>query len=405
MLDGLYHHDGGREMTDKRVGMEVSIAAAEAVKLARAECVAAYPITPQTHIVEHLSELVANGELEAEFVPVESEHSAMSVCAGTSAVGARTYTSTSAQGLALMSEILYIVSAMRLPIVMSVANRAMSAPLSIWNDHSDIMTCRDCGWIQIFTENGQEVFDQTICAFKIAEDPRVLTPAIINLDGFTLSHVVESISEVSQETVDRFLPAYKPVYRLHPDQPITMGAFGMPEVYSEARKAQDMALRNSYPVILEVWEEWGKLTGRHYNPIEAYRMDGAKVALLTMGSFGEVAMEAVDQMRGKGIPVGLLKLRLWRPFPFEDIRKAMQGVEMLVVMDRAISTGGIGGPVASELKSALYGLAKRPKIISFIAGLGGRDVPPEHFEEMVDQAMKLKGKRKIEEFYTFGIRG
>ena len=392
-------------MTDKRVGMEVSIAAAEAVKLARAEAVSAYPITPQTHIVEHLSELVANGELDAEFVPVESEHTALSVCAGTSAVGARTYTSTSAQGLELMHEILFVVAGMRLPIVMSVANRALSAPLSIWNDHSDIMAARDCGWVQIFTENGQEVFDQTICAFKIAEDRRVLLPTIVNLDGFTLSHVVESILEVSQEEVDRFLPAYQPVHGLHPDQPVTMGAFGMPEVYAEARKAHDMALRDSYPVILEVWKEWGKLSGRHYNPVETYRMDGAKVALLTMGSFGEVAMEAVDRMRAKGTPAGLLKLRLWRPFPFEDIRNAMQGLEMLVVMDRAISTGGIGGPVASEMKSALYGQAKRPKVISFIVGLGGRDVPPEHFEEMVDQAMKLKGKRKIEEFYTIGIRG
>jgi pyruvate ferredoxin oxidoreductase alpha subunit len=385
--------------------MEVSIAAAEAVKLARAEAISAYPITPQTHIVEHLAELVADGELDAEFVPVESEHTALSVCAGTSAVGARTYTSTSSQGLELMHEILFVVAGMRLPIVMSVANRALSAPLSIWNDHSDIMAARDCGWIQIFTENGQEVFDQTICTFKIAEDRRVLIPTIVNLDGFTLSHVVESILEVSQEAVDQFLPPYQPLHRLHPDQPITMGAFGMPEVYSEAKKAQDMALRNSYSVILEVWKQWGKLTGRHYNPIETYRMEGAKVALLTMGSFGEVAMEAVDRMRGKGIPVGLLKLRLWRPFPFEDIRKAMQGLEMLVVMDRAISTGGIGGPVASEMKSALYGQAKRPKIISFIAGLGGRDVPPEVFEEMVDQALKLKGKRKIEEFYTIGIRG
>jgi pyruvate ferredoxin oxidoreductase alpha subunit len=392
-------------MTDKRVGMEVSIAAAEAVKLARAEAISAYPITPQTHIVEHLSELVANGELDAEFVPVESEHTALSVCAGTSAVGARTYTSTSAQGLELMHEILFVTSGMRLPIVMSVANRALSAPLSIWNDHSDIMAARDCGWVQIFTENGQEVFDQTILAFKIAEDRRVLIPAIVNLDGFTLSHVVESLFEVSQEMVDQFLPPYQPVHRLHPDEPVTMGAFAMPEVYSEAKKAQDMALRNSYSVILEVWEEWGRLTGRNYHPVETYRMDGAKVSLLTMGSFSEVAMDAVDRMREKGIPVGLLKLRLWRPFPFEDIRKAVQGLEMLVVMDRAISTGGIGGPVASEMKSALYGQAKRPKIISFIAGLGGRDVPPEHFEEMIDQALKLKGKRKIEEFYTIGIRG
>lgn len=392
-------------MTDKHGGMEVSIAAAEAVKLARAEAIAAYPITPQTHIVEHLSELVADGELDAEFVPVESEHSALSVCAGTSAVGARTYTSTSSQGLELMHEILFVVAGMRLPIVMSLANRALSAPLSIWNDHSDVMAARDCGWVQIFTENGQEVFDQTICAFKIAEDPRVLIPTIINLDGFTLSHVVEPILLTSQEMVDQFLPPYNAVYRLHPDKPITMGAFGMPEVYSEARKAQDIALRNSYPVILEVWEEWGKLTGRNYRPMETYRLDGAKIALLTMGSFGEVAMEAVDRLREKEIPVGLLKLRLWRPFPFEVIRDSMKGLEMLVVMDRAISTGGIGGPVCSEIKAALYQQAKRPKIVSFIAGLGGRDVPPEHFEEMIHEALKLKGKKKVEEFYTIGIRG
>ena len=392
-------------MTDKRVGMEVSIAAAEAVKLARAEAIAAYPITPQTHIVEHLSELVADGELDAEFVPVESEHSALSVCAGTSAAGARTYTSTSSQGLELMHEILFIVAGMRLPVVMSVANRALSAPLSIWNDHGDIMAARDCGWVQIFTENGQEVFDQTICAFKIAEDPRVLIPTITNLDGFTLSHVVEPLFLTSQEMVDQFLPTYNPVYRLNPDQPVTMGAFGMPEVYSEVRMAQDIALRNSYPVILEVWEEWGKLTGRHYRPMETYRMDGAKVALLTMGSFGEVAMEAVDRLREKGIPVGLLKLRLWRPFPFDAIRESMKGLELLVVLDRAISTGGIGGPVCSEIKAALYQQAKRPKIISFVAGLGGRDLPPEHFEEMIHQALKLKNKRKTEEFYTIGIRG
>jgi pyruvate ferredoxin oxidoreductase alpha subunit len=267
------------------------------------------------------------------------------------------------------------------------------------------MACRDCGWIQIFTENGQEVFDQTICAFKIAEDPRVLNPTMINLDGFTLSHVVEPHLLASQEMVDQFLPPYNAVNRLHPDRPITMGAFGMPEVYAEARKAQDMALRNSYPVIREVWEEWGKLTGRHYQAMETYRMDGAKIALLTMGSFGEVAMEAVDRLREKGISLGLLKLRLWRPFPFDAIRKSMKGLEMLIVMDRAISTGGIGGPVCSEIRAALYQQAKRPKIVSFIAGLGGRDVPPEHFEEMVREAMKLKGRKKQEEFYTIGIRG
>jgi len=392
-------------MSEKRVGMEVSIAMAEAVKLANVDCISAYPITPQTHIVEHLSELVAEGELDAEFIPVESEHSALSVCAGTSAAGARTFTATSAQGLALMHEILFIVSGMRLPIVMAVANRALSAPLSIWNDHSDVMASRDCGWIQIFTENGQEVFDQTICAFKIAEDHRVLTPTIVNLDGFTLSHVVEPHQFVSKEDIDKFLPPYKPLYTLHPDKPITLGAFAMPEVYSEAKMAQEIVVRDSYPVILEVWKDWGKLTGRNYAPVETYRMEGAKVALLVMGSFCEIAMEAVDRLREKGVPVGLVKLRLWRPFPFDDIRKAMKGLETLVILDRAISVGGVGGPVCSEIKTALYGQAKRPKVFSFIAGLGGRDVPPEQFEEMVQQAVAMKKKRKVEEFTTIGIRG
>jgi pyruvate ferredoxin oxidoreductase alpha subunit len=405
MLDGLHQDGGGRKMSEKRVGMEVSIAMAEAVKLANVDCISAYPITPQTHIVEHLSEVVANGELDAEFIPVESEHSALSVCAGTSAVGARTFTATSSQGFALMHEILFIVAGMRLPIVMALANRALSAPLSIWNDHSDAMASRDCGWVQIFCENGQEVFDQTICAFKIAEDPRVLIPTIVNFDGFTLSHVVEPHILVSKEDVDKFLPVYKPRFTLHPDKPLTMGAFGMPEIYSEAKKAQDINLRNSYAVIVEIWKEWGKLTGRNYSPLETYRMEGAKIAILAMGSFCENAMEAVDLMREQGIPVGLLRLRLWRPFPFDDIRKAMKGLETLVVMDRAISVGGIGGPVCSEIKAALYGESKRPKVFSFIAGLGGRDVPPEHFEEMVQEALKMRKKRKVEEFTTIGIRG
>jgi pyruvate ferredoxin oxidoreductase alpha subunit len=404
MLDGLHQDGGGRKMTAKRVGMEVSIALSDAVKMANADCIAAYPITPQTHIVEHLSQLVADGELDAEFIPVESEHSALSVCAGTSAVGARTFTATSSQGLALMHEILFIVSAMRLPIVMAVANRALSAPLSIWNDHSDVMASRDCGWIQIFTENGQEVFDQTLCAFRIAEDHRVLIPTIINLDGFTLSHVVEPLYLVDQELVDKFLPPYKPLFTLHPDKPLTMGAFGMPEVYAEAKKAQEVALRNSYSVILEVWKEWGDLTGRHYQPMETYRMEGAKIALLTMGCFGEIAMGAVDHMRENGIPVGLLKLRLWRPFPFEEIRKSVQGLETLVVMDRALSFGGVGGPVCSEIKTALYQQSKRPKIFSFIGGLGGRDVAPEQFEEMIQQALKMKRKRAVEEYTMIGVR-
>ncbi len=252
----------------KRVGMEVSIAVSHAVQLARAEAIAAYPITPQTHIVEHLSSLVANGDLEAEFVTVESEHSAMSTCIGMRAAGARTYTATSSQGLALMNEILFIASAMRLPIVMTVANRALSGPLSIWNDHGDIMAARDIGWIQIFAENGQEAFDHSIMAFKIAEDHRVILPTIVNLDGFILTHVVEAHEMMDQETVDRFLPPLVPYHKLDPAKPVTMGAFAMPELFTECKMAHQMALTSSYGPILEVWKEWGELTGRHYKPVE-----------------------------------------------------------------------------------------------------------------------------------------
>jgi pyruvate ferredoxin oxidoreductase alpha subunit len=391
-------------VTKKRVGMEVSLAVSEAVKLANADCIAAYPITPQTHIVEHLSELVADGHLDAEFIPVESEHSAMSVCIGTSAAGARTFTSTSSQGLALMHELLFIASGMRLPIVMAAVNRALSAPLNIWNDHGDIMASRDCGWIQIFVENGQQSFDQTICAFRIAEDRRALLPVAVNLDGFSVSHVVEPLELVNQETVNKFLPPYQPLYTIHPDRPLTMGAFAMPEVYMETRKAHEVALRNAKQVILEVWDEWAALTGRVFKPIEGYQMEGAEIGILAMGGVGEMAMEAVDRMRQKGRKVGLLKLHLWRPFPLEELKQMVSGLKTLIVIDRALSTGGPGGPVFSEIRSALYTHPKRPKVVGFIAGLGGRDVPPEQVIEMVERATTAKGKKKIKEFDMIGVR-
>lgn len=386
----------------KRVGMEVSLAIAEAVKMAKVDCIAAYPITPQTHIVEHLSELVADGHLDAEFIPVESEHSAMSVCIGTEAVGARTFTSTSSQGLALMHELLFIVSAMRFPIVMAVVNRTLSAPLNIWNDHSDIMASRDCGWIQIFADNGQQAYDQTICAFRIGEDRRVLLPVIVNIDGFSLSHVVEPVEFLAQEEVDIFLPFFQPLYTMHPDRPLTMGAFAMPELYMETKKAHEVALRNSLPVIYEVWQEWAKLTGREYSPIEEYQMREAEVAILAAGGICEVAMEAVDQLRKQGKKIGLLKLRLWRPFPFGELRHKVSGLKKLVVIDRALSTGGPGGPVFSEVRSVLYEQEKRPEIFGFIAGLGGRDVPPEQIIKAVDLAWR--GPVKKEEFYMIGVR-
>jgi len=388
----------------KRVGMEVSIAAAEAVRQANVDVISAYPITPQTHVVEHLSELVANGELDAEFVPVESEHTAMSVCVGSEAAGARSFTCTSSQGLALMSEIVFITSGLRLPIVMIISNRTLSSPLSIWNDHSDVMSIRDCGWIQYFAENGQEVYDHVFCAYRLAEDRGVLLPVIINMDGFILSHVIEPIEFIEQEEIDRFLPPYKPLHRLHPDQPVTMGAFALPSIFAEAKKAQEVALLSSMPKILETWKAFGDMTGRYYNPIETYKTEDADTLLITMGSFGETASVAVDRMREEGRSAGLVKIRLWRPFPFDAFRKAVQGAKNLVVIDRAISVGGPGGPVASELKAALFGEESRPSIYNFVAGISGRDVSPADFVKMVDKAEIEIEEGKKDGYEIYGVR-
>lgn len=388
-----------------REGMEVSIAVSHAVQLARAEAIAAYPITPQTHIVEHLSNMVADGDLDAEYICVESEHSAMSACIGTSVAGARTYTATSSQGMALMWEILYIVSGMRLPIVLSLANRALSAPLSIWNDHGDVMGARDIGWIQIFVENGQESFDQSVIAFKIAEDRRVLLPVMVNLDGFTLTHVVEALQMEDQETVDKFLPPYDPLFTLHPSKPVTMGAFAMPEVFTELRWAHQVALANSINVIQEVWKEWGDLTGRYYTPVECYRTEGAKTLMVIMGSLAEVAEAAVDEMRDAGEPVGLLKMKLWRPFPTDAIREAAAGADLVVVCDRSITLGGVCGPVCAEIRSALWPMAKKPEVLSYIVGLGGRDVQPATFKDMVRQAQVELKQGPTQDFHVVGVRG
>ena len=388
----------------KAVGIEVSLAIGEVVKLANADVVAAYPITPQTHIVEHLAELVADGELDAEYIPVESEHSAMSACLGSSAVGARTFTATAGQGLELMHEVLYVASAMRLPMVMAVANRALSAPLSVWGDQSDVMAVRDTGWIQLFVENGQETVDNVLCAFRIGEDPRVLLPVMVHLDGFYLSHMIEPVLFPEQSQVDKFLPPYKYPLPLHPDKPVTMGAFAMPFIYSEAKKAQEVNLEAAKEVILECWGEFNKLFGRNYAPVERYHSDDAKVLLLTLGSFSETAMTAVDKMRAEGRSVGLVRLRLWRPFPFAELRQAVKNAELLIVLDRAISFGGPGGPVCSEVKSALYGEAKKPKVIGFVGGLGGRDITPAGFEEIVNRGIEISQKGSDKEFEIFGVR-
>ncbi len=388
----------------KRVGVEVSIAIAEAVKLAKAEVIPAYPITPQTHIVEHLSELVANGELDAEFIPVESEHAAMSACCGSSAAGARTFTSSSSQGLSLMSEILYIPATMRLPIVNVVANRAMSAPISIWNDHQDIMIQRDIGWIQTFAENGQEAVDLVLHAFRVSEDRRVALPIIVNIDGFTLSHVIEPIEIPDQEEADAYIPPFKPKFKLDPRKPITMGPVGIPEVYTEAKVAHNEAIKNSKKVIIKAWKEFAEQFGREYHPVETYRAEDAETILVTMGSISETAMTAVDKMRDEGKNVGLVRIRLWRPFPGPEFRKAAGKAKVLAVIDRCLPPGALCGPVGAELRSLFYKIPGSPKIFSFVAGLGGRDVTVARFEEIVDKANKYAKKRPKELYEVIGVR-
>jgi pyruvate ferredoxin oxidoreductase alpha subunit len=388
----------------KRVGLEISLMVSEAVRMARVDAVAAYPITPQTHIVEHLSELVASGELDAEYVCVESEHSALSACIGTQAAGARTFTATSAQGLELMHEMLYVAAGLRLPIVMAVANRALSAPLSIWNDHSDVMACRDCGWIQVFAENGQDVFDQVVCAFRYGEDPGAALPVMVNFDGFTLSHVVESFVPPDQALVDSFLPPYKPIHPLHPDKPVTLGAFAMPEIYTETRKAHEAALMASRPIVDRAWDEWAGLTGRRYRALEPYKVEGAETILVTMGGLSENAMDFVDGARERGEKVGLVRIRLWRPFPLAEVRSVLGTAKNVVVMDRALPPGAHGGPVFAEVKSALYDLKERPAVFGAIAGLGGRDVTPADFGQMYRLAMEDAKSGKKEEFRMIGVR-
>ncbi len=376
----------------KPIGIEVSIAVAEVVGLCDVDVVAAYPITPQTHIVEHLAELVADARLDAEFIPVESEHSAMSACIGSSAAGARTFTSTCSQGYALMSELCYIASALRLPIVMAVANRALSAPISIWNDHADLMYARDTGWIQLVSENGQEAVDMSVLAFRIGEDPRVALPVQVNLDGFTMSHVIEPIGIPDKEEIMKFLPPYRPKLRLDPANPVTIGPVGMPEIYTEARKAQDEALKATKPLIQDIFNDFASQFGRQYKLVETYKTEDAETIIVAMGCIAQTAMTAVDNMRAKGKKVGLTRIRVFRPFPAAEIFEAIKGAKNLVLLDRvsAFAGGEISGPVALEIKSVLFDKKVFPKVGNFLVGLGGRDVTDQNFQEMVERVASAK---------------
>ncbi|MDR2367511.1 MAG: pyruvate ferredoxin oxidoreductase [Deltaproteobacteria bacterium] len=380
----------------KRIGMEVSIAVAEAVKLANTDVIAAYPITPQTHIVEHLSELVADGHLDAAYIPVESEHSAMSSCIGSSAAGARTFTATSSQGLALMNEMLYIAPVLRVPIVLAIANRALSAPINIWNDHSDIMSVRDAGWICLFAENGQEAVDMTLASFRIAEDPAVSLPVSMNIDGFTLSHFIEPILIPEQAEVDKFLPPFKPMLKLDIKDPISIGLLGAPECYTESRKATDDVLWASKAVVVKAFDEFNKVFGRQYNVVESYRAEDAETIILLMGSIAETAMTAVDEMRDQGKKVGLVRIRLWRPLPEAEILAAVSKAKNLAIIDRHAILGCSTGPVGLEVKSLFYQSNEKPNTSNYIVGLGGRDVTRDDFKYIYEKASSGQAQSRCE---------
>ena len=386
----------------KRIAVEDSHAAALAAKMANVDVVAAYPITPQTHIVEELSRMVAEGELDAEYINVESEHSAISACIGASAVGARCFTSTAGQGLALMHEILFIAAGNRFPIVMAVTNRCLSPNLNIWGDQSDMMASRDCGWIQVYAENAQEIFDLILSAFKIAEDERVLLPVAVCFDGFYATHVVEWMDLPDEEEVRRFLPPHrKAKYVLDPDKPITLGAIGFPAIQFELKRQWEDALCRSKEVVKEVWREFGEIFGRKYNIIEPYRMDDAEMAFLLMGGSCGTCRTAVDMLREEGFKVGMLKLRLYRPFPKEEILEALKGLKTLMIVDKHICLGGMGGPIFNDIKSLLYNEDVKLEVVDFIAGIGGRDVKIADFKQMVD--LVVKGQIPKER-YVFMVR-
>lgn len=381
-------------------------AAAYGALLARAEVVAAYPITPQTFVVEHISEFIHNGMMDAEYMPVESEHSAMSACVAATATGVRTYTATASQGLALMHEVLPVASNLHLPIVMPVINRTVASPIGIWCEHNDTMPQRDSGWMQVYCEDNQEVLDMIIQAYKIAEDKRVLLPIMVNLDAFILSHTTEPVDFPDQSKVDEFLPKYKPEHAyLRPEDPMTLGSFCPPEYIQEIRSQTDECMHNARPVIKEVNDEYAKMFGRDYHGlIEEYRTDDADAILITIGTVTSTAREVVDNLKEDGKNVGLVKLRFFRPFPIEEMRALAKKTKALGVYDRSVSFG-IGGPAFIEVRHSLYGHSDVP-VMNFLAGLGGRDVTVEDIKIMYEHLLEAARTKKLEKEITWlGTRG
>jgi len=355
---------------------------AHSVKLCRPNVIAAYPITPQTEIVENLASMYANGELgDCEYVTAESEFGAASILVGASAAGARTFTATCSQGLILMSEVLINAAGMRLPIVLVNTNRALSAPLSIWNDHQDSMTLRDAGIMQIHVESNQEAHDMIPVAFKVAENQRVMLPFIINMDGYKLTHAYEPIELLEQETVDEFLPPYDPPIYMTTKNPLTFGCYAPPHCYAEFRVVMQNAMDRARNELEKAYGEWAEITGRNWGGhIATENVDDAELIAITMGSLTGMVRDVISELRNQGKKVGLLKIRSLRPFPAKEIRNALKDVEKILVFERAVSFGH-EGPVGIEVKSACFGLT--PEFYSFAVGLGGRDIPREEILKII----------------------
>jgi len=368
-------------------------AAVEAMKLARVKVISAYPITPQSSIAEKLSELVANGELDAEYIRVESEHTAMSAATTAQLTGVRAATATSSVGLALMHEVVGLAAGCRVPIVMPIVNRALVAPWSLWCDHSDAMSVRDTGWLQFYCQNVQDVLDLMIMAYKIAEHEKVLLPAMVCLDGFFLSHSMQKVDVCDQELVDKFLGEYKPKNTyLNTEDPMFICDLTPPEDFTELKYQQKVAMDNALEVIAEVQDEFYKVFGRKHHIVEEYMTDDADVVLVTMGSMAGTAKYTVNQLRKKGLKVGLVKIVVFRPFPFELIRKALEGKKVVGVFDRSAGLGAQGGPVWTEICAAIKGLDI--DVRGYVGGLGGRDVPETTIEKIFTDLLEIyEGKR------------
>jgi pyruvate ferredoxin oxidoreductase alpha subunit len=394
-------------MSGKMTVVEGSYAVAHSVKVCRPNVISAYPITPQTHIVEDLSQFMADGKIpNCEYLNVESEFSALSALVGASATGARTYSSTSSQGLELMHEVLFNASGMRLPIVMTVVNRAVSAPISIWNDHQDSISQRDTGWIQLYAENIQEMSDMTAQAYKVAEDKDVMLPAMVCMDGFILSHVFEPVILLEQELTDEFLPTYDPEHVLDTRNPLSFGTFADPSAYTEFRYLQQKGMDVALGKIEKAAEDFKKIFGRYYGGlIEPYMAEDAEILLMAMGSVVGTIKDVIDKARSQGIKVGLIKVRTFRPFPLEAIHSAVSDAAIVVTLDKNISIGLNEGALFTEVKSCLYNSDINVPVMGFMLGHGGRDIPMSTIQMIIDKAAQaIKSGIKVESEYA-DLRG